>query len=321
MMKEAAPSAPTEDGVLSTLLELLPAGWSQRLGELVDLDPARLEWLGDESQRVGRNLLVLLEQSWPEIWAIGGRLTLYALGGMLVVGTAAALLGGLLYSISAGPSLRRGWRTGGFIGCVAAATVVLCAGAGGAWAGLWLGAGWIVEEAIEQRYLVERLGAATFLAFTLDEGEYPQRVDAGAADDLLAGAQQRSAEAWTSFRTHAEAAASASGEANQGWLPPALITRTVGTLGGEGAPDLSALHAVLTEPRETGEAEVLQRTAPIRARAIELVRGTTWTQAAIGLAMGLLLPLAGLTLLGLLGSLVVASSRYQDTDRPKGEAE
>lgn len=78
---------------------------------------------------------------------------------------------------------------------------------------------------------------------------------------------------------------------------------------------------MLTEPSKTGHGEVLEKTAPIRARAIELVRGTTWTQAAIGLAMGLLLPLAGLTLLGLLGSLVVPSSRYQDTDRPKGEAE
>ncbi|MDX1644943.1 MAG: hypothetical protein R3244_11360 [Thermoanaerobaculia bacterium] len=303
-MSEAAPSASPEDGVLSTLFELLPAGWRERFGELVDLDPARLEWLGDESARVGRNLLGLLERSWPEIWAIGGRLTLYALAGMLVVGLVAALLGGLLYAISAGPLLRRGWRTGGFIGCVAVTTVVLSAGAGGAWAGLWLGAGWVVEEAIEQRYLVERLGAATFLAFTLEEGEHPQPVDADAVEELLAAAQSRSAEAWNRFRTLAEDAASRVGNARSGWLPPELIVDAVGQLDGDGAPDLTALHALVSAPSEAGETEQLPQTAAIRARAIELVRGTTYTQAGTGLLIGLLLPLGGLTLIGLLGSIL-----------------
>lgn len=300
--------------MVESLLAFLPAGWGERLSELVDLDPARLEWLGDESARVGRNLLVLLERSWPEIWAIGGRLTLFALGGMLVVGMAAALLGGLLYSVSAGPLLRRGWRTGGFIGCVAATTVVLCAGAGGAWAGLWLGAGRVIEEAIEQRYVVERLGAATFLAFTLEEGEYPRRVDQGAVEDLLAGAQHRSAEAWARFRTHAEAAAAT--DVRHGWLPPELIAKAIGTVGGNEAPDLSVLHVLVSEPREAGERELLRQTAAIRAHAVELVRGTTWAQAGTGLAVGLLLPLAALALLGLLGSLLPKPKRKSAPSRP-----
>ena len=100
------------EGVLATLQDLLPAAWRERLAELFDLDPTRLDWLGEESTRVGTNTIFLLERGWPEMLALGGRLALSAVGWALLFGLAAAALGWVLYLLAVGPLLRRGWRTG-----------------------------------------------------------------------------------------------------------------------------------------------------------------------------------------------------------------
>ena len=111
------------------------AGARERFGpdaELVDLDLAKFDWLGDESGRVAANLLLLLRQGWPEMVAFGGRLALFAVGGSVLVGGVTALLAWVLYLVVAGPLMRRCWGTGRLIGCLAVSIVVLCAGSGGA---------------------------------------------------------------------------------------------------------------------------------------------------------------------------------------------
>jgi hypothetical protein len=315
-MSESAETAPPTEGALSAILEYLPAGWTERLSEILDLGPAQLDWLGGESARVGGNLLLLLERGWPEMAAIAGRLALFALAGSLFGGAVAAVVGWVLYLVVAGPLLRRGWRTGRLIGCFAATTVFLCAAAGGAWAGVWLGAGKVMEEAIEERYVVERLAAATFLAFTLDEGEIPREVDPDQVEGLLASAQRRSADSWDSFRAHAESAGLGSGRRQSGWLEPELMIGAVGVLGGGGAPDLAALHGVLSTPAASSGEDVLPQTAGIRKRAVSFLRGTVYAQAATGLGFGLVLPLAALVLFALLGFLIHRGREPDRQDQP-----
>lgn len=299
---ETQATAP-EEGPLAALLERIPASWRERLTEIFDLDPAQIDWLGGESSRIGGNLLLLLERGWPEMVTVGGRLALFGLGGMLLVGVATAVLGWVLYLVLAGPLLRRGWRTGRLVGCFVATAVLLCAGGGGAWAGLWLGIGRATEEAIEQRYVVERMAAATFLAATLGQDELPEDLDPDAVEGLLDRAQRRSADSWTSFRARAEAVAEA-GMWEPVWLRPELLVGVVERLGGEGAPDLAALHGVLSTPVAANGGDALPQTAGIRRRAVNLLRGAVYAQVATGLGFGLGLPLAGLVLFGLVGSLV-----------------
>lgn len=277
--------------------------------EMVDLDTGQVDWLGGESARVGGNLLLLLDRGWPEMVAVGGRMAVYAVTGTLLVGVATAVLGWALYLLVAGRLLKRGWNTGRLIGCIAATAIVLCAGAGGCWAGLWLGAGRALEEAIEQRYVVERMAAATFLAFTLDEGEYPQGIDTDEVDALLDRAQSRSAESWASFRDRAEAVAGDAGLEQPGWLPADLIVAAVQRLGGGGEPDLIALHGVLSTPEVSDRGDALPQTAGIRKRAVGLLRGTVFMQVATGVGLGLVLPLVALVLFGLLGSAFRRGSR------------
>jgi hypothetical protein len=288
---------------LAALLENLPAGWAERLTELVDLDVTQLDWLGGESARVGGNLLLLLERGWPEILSLGGRVAFFALAGTALVGVATSFLGWLLYLVAVGPLLRRAWCTGRLIGCLAATSVVLLAGIGGGWAGLWLGAGRAIEEAIEQRYVVERIAAATFLAFTLNEGEYTQGIDPNAVRTLLDRAQRRSAQAWAAFRALAEEAAAGAGVEQPGWLNAELIVGAVERLGGGSTPDLVALHGVLSTEQEADGGDSLPQTAGIRRHAVNLLRGTVYPQVAAGVGIGLVLPLAGLALFGLLGFL------------------
>lgn len=301
----SAPSTPAaaDPGALAAVVERLPPGWRERLGGALELDPARLDWLGDESGRVAGNLLFLVERGWPEIAAVGGRLAVLSLGGMLLAALASALLGWLLYLFAAGPLLRRGWRTGRLLGCCAATAVLLSAGAGGAWAGLWLGAGKATAEAIEERYVVERLAAATFLAFTLSRDDLPEDVGPEAVGGLLAGAQRHSAEAWSEFQERARAV-EASGGSRAAWLSPALMAGVVERLGGGAAPDLAALHRVLTTAGAADGEDPLPATAGIRQSSVELLWGTVWVQVATGLGFGLAVPLGGLVLLGLLGLLV-----------------
>jgi len=299
------------EGVLAGLLEYLPEGWMERLSGRLGLDPAQVGWLGDESARVGGNLLVLLERGWPGMVATAGRVAFLALAGALLVGLATAVVGWLLYLVAAGPLLRRGWRTGRLIGCFAATAILLCAGAGGAWAGLWLGAGRAIEEAIEEKYVVEKLAAATFLAFTLDDRELPQDVDRETVEGMLEEAQNRSADSWSAFRSRAEATLSDSGLQPPGWLSADLMVGAVGQLAGEGTPDLATLHRVLETTEATTDGSALPQTAEIRKRAVGLLRASVYTQAAMGVGFGLVLPLVGLMLLGLLGSLVHRASPTQ----------
>ena len=303
-MSAAGQSASSEGGFLSSLLGHLPAGWQERLNELLEFDPTQLDWLGEESTRVGANLLLLLEQGWPEMLALGGRLVVFALGGALVVGVAAAFLAEALYLIAAGPLLRKGWKTGRLLGCFAAAVVAFLAAAGGGWAGLWLGAGRALEQAIEEEFLVERIAAATFLAFSLDEGENPQGVDPDAVEELLERAQRRSTESWGDFRARAEAAAAEAGLEEPGWLRADLLVDTVERLGGGGVPSLVALHEVLSGPAVADGADPLPQTAGIRKRAVSAIRANVYPQAAASLGIGLGMPLIGLVLFGLLGCFV-----------------
>ncbi len=290
-----------------------PAALTERLTEALGLDPAQVDWLGEESARTGANLLILLERGWPEMVAVAGHTAALAFGGALVAGLATAVVGWLLYLFTAGPLLRRGWQTGRLIGCSAATVVLLCAGAGGGWAGMWLGAGRALETAIEERYVVERTAAATFLAFTLEAGELPQSLDPDATERLLAGAQTRSAESWASFRARAEATASEAGVDRPGWLRADLLVRALEGLGGDGAPDLLGLHGVLSIPESGPGGDPLPQTAELRRQAAQLLWGTVYIQVATGVGFGLVLPLAGLALLGALGILIRKSPIARET--------
>jgi hypothetical protein len=306
---DKASAAAAEPDMLSALLDHLPAGMRESLTPAFDIDPQQFEWLGDESGRIAGNLLLLLERGWPEMTVVIGQLVVYALAWALAVGVAAAVVGWVLYLAVFGQLLRRGWRTGRLLGCFTATVVVLCAGAGGGWAGLALGAGRAMEDAIEHRYVVERLAAATFLAFALDEGEDLREVDPEAVKGLLDSAQQRSAESWSAFRSHARAAGADANPKPSGWLRAELMVGAVEKLSGDGAPDLSALHGILLAPAIADAGDRLPQTLSVRRRAVSMVRGAVYTQVATGLGFGLALPLVGLGLLGLVGSLVHRSSR------------
>ena len=149
-MTEKTPAAAAEPDMLSALLDHLPAVVRESLTPAFDIDPQQFEWLGDESGRIAGNLLLLLERGWPEMTVVIGQLVVFALAWALAVGVAAAVVGWVLYLAVFGPLLRRGWQTGRLLGCFAATVVALCAGAGGGWAGLALGAGRAMEDAIEQ---------------------------------------------------------------------------------------------------------------------------------------------------------------------------
>ena len=170
-MKGGSSEGQESVGFLDRILGWLPEDWSSGFGRLGDVDPRRLDWLGDESSRVGNNLLVLLDRGGPEILAHGGRLAVSALAGACVVAVVASLAGLSLHLVAIGHLLRRGWRAGRIVGCLVASLTIVCAASGGGWAGLWLGAGWAIERAIEDHYVVERTAAATYLAFTLDDME------------------------------------------------------------------------------------------------------------------------------------------------------
>lgn len=313
-MNTGAPASSADEGVLATLRGLLPAGWRERLAELFDFDPTQATWLGEESTRVGANLLLLLERGWPEMLALGGRLALSAFAGALLVGMAAAVLGWVLYLLVAGPLLRRGWKTGRLIGCFAATTVILLAGAAGGWAGMWLGASRTIERAIEKEYIVERLAAATFLAATIGAEEYPQRVDPEAVDELLTRAQSRSAASWAGFRSKAEKAADDAGLEQPSWMSAELMVAAIERISGEGGPSLLALHRVLSGPDDRDGDDPLPQTAEIRKRAVGLLRANVYTQTATSLGLGLGLPLVGLVLFGLLGCFVNRSTAIDRQD-------
>ena len=310
--------SPAADGVgaqVQALFEKIPASWQQSLAKLVDLDLAKFDWLGDESGRVAANLLLLLRQGWPEMLAFGGRLVLFAVGGSVLVGGVTALLAWVLYLVVAGPLMRRCWGTGRLIGCLSVAIVVLCAGFGGAWVGLWLGASKVMEEAIQERYVVERVSAAAFLAFTLEQEELGAEIDTERVEDLLVRAQARSADSWVAFRAKAENAAESAGLEQPGWLRSELVVGAVEQLVGDGVPDLATLHQVLSMEQAGDSADPLPQTAEIRKRAVELLRGTVYAQVLP--ATVLVLPLVGLVLLGSLGCLIGRGS----SDRQEAGAE
>ncbi len=227
-------------------------------------------------------------------------------------GFAGAVIGLVLGTVVATPSLRWGLGRAGIWGCLATALVVVGGVLGCSWAGVWIGGGRAVGTLVEDRLLIEELALRALVTSASPGAAHagPDQI----ADDLSVAFETGDgvireilADIDAELRS-----ADPDGDLEE-LVPRQALENALETVRDEGLadPDLLArvwLSGGLVAARDSRDPELagyvrrlLEATAPMRREAVRLVDAAVWSSAIPAALAGVLAPLFLVVLIAMLG--------------------